>query len=228
MAPAGLVRRYLAWSLDAVPLAIAAGLSSRQAIATRLDAARAALDATMQRMTQLMDAALSTGQTPVELVLSSARDASLHALVRTAGAQFGTAVLTGLLAFAAVGALYHIGFEASRWQASPGKRALRLRVVDRRGGAPGFARAAGRYAAGALSWLTLNLGHLFAGVPPHYLALHDRLSGTRVVRTNDSAVPAWARAWLVVQVAGTLAATVWLVAAMQARMASAMTQTLGY
>jgi hypothetical protein len=38
-----------------------------------------------------------------------------------------------------------------------------------------------RHAAGSLSWLTLNLGHLLAALPPHKRALHDWIAGARVV-----------------------------------------------
>jgi hypothetical protein len=103
-----------------------------------------------------------------------------------------------LLAFAAIGLLYHVTFECSPWQASPGKRLLGLRATGRGNEGLGIGRAVSRYLAGALSWITLNIGHLMATAAPDHLALHDRVSGTRVVSTHDAApgFPAWAWLWL--------------------------------
>jgi uncharacterized RDD family membrane protein YckC len=110
-----------------------------------------------------------------------------------------------------VALLWHVGGERSRWQGSPGKHALRLRVVDadadRR---PTLAQSLLRHVAGALSWLSLNLGHALAAVPPQRRALHDYLARSRVVSDGDGQLPAWARAWLWLQVLLVAAAIGWL------------------
>ncbi|MGN6512819.1 MAG: RDD family protein, partial [Lysobacteraceae bacterium] len=85
------------------------------------------------------------------------------------------------------------------WQASPGQRALGLAVARVDGAPASAARLAWRYLAASLSWLTLNLGHALALVPPHR-ALHDLVSGTTVSdRSGAAGLPGWAKAWLLLQ-----------------------------
>src|SRR5690606_26268091 len=107
------------------------------------------------------------------------------------------------------------GFEASPLQATPGKRALGLRVVDARGARLALGRAALRHLAGTLSWLSLNLGHLLAALPPRHQALHDRLAGTRVLQRAGARLPAWSLAWLGLQLLAAVAAGACLLAATQ-------------
>ena len=78
--------------------------------------------------------------------------------------------------------LYGAGMEASRRQATIGKRWLGLKVTDARGDRMTFLRATGRYAAKYLSALPCFLGFIVALFSSRGLALHDRLSGSRVVR----------------------------------------------
>ncbi|MDQ3039674.1 MAG: RDD family protein, partial [Pseudomonadota bacterium] len=119
-------------------------------------------------------------------------------------------------------------FESSRWQATPGKRALALLVVSSGGKTLTNGHALQRYLASSLSWLSLNLGHVLAALPPKHLALHDRISGTRVVRMRrDARMPAWAWAWLLLQGAATLAAVLWLFTRVQTAMSGAMQQIMG-
>src|SRR5690606_23544211 len=114
-------------------------------------------------------------------------------------------------------------WEGSPGQATPGKRALGLRVCTLQGGPVGVARAAGRHLAGILSWLTLNIGHLLALAPPQYQALHDRIAGTRVVHARaDATLPRGAQAWLALQLVGALIASGWLFLATQTAMQRAL------
>ena len=92
-------------------------------------------------------------------------------------------------------------------------------MVDERGGRIGLVRAAQRHLAGALSWLTLNVGHLLAAIPPRRRSLHDRIAGTQVVQAaNAGPLPAWARAWLALLALAAVAALAWLFVAASAAM----------
>lgn len=78
--------------------------------------------------------------------------------------------------------LYYTLFEASPWQATPGKRMLRLYVADIFGRRLTFGRAAARNAAKLISSLTFLVGYLVAGFTPRKQALHDILASCLVLR----------------------------------------------
>jgi uncharacterized RDD family membrane protein YckC len=78
--------------------------------------------------------------------------------------------------------LYYTFFEASIWQATPGKRVLRLYVSDLNGQRVTFARAAWRNAAKLISSLTFLVGYLVAGITERKQALHDILASCLVLR----------------------------------------------
>jgi len=80
------------------------------------------------------------------------------------------------------GWLYAAWWESSPRQATIGKSWMGLRVVDDLGERVSFLRASGRYAAKYISALPCFLGFIIALFSSRALALHDRLSGTRVVR----------------------------------------------
>jgi uncharacterized RDD family membrane protein YckC len=86
--------------------------------------------------------------------------------------------------------LYCALLESSPWQATLGKRALGLKVTNRRGERIGFARAAARFAAKLLSVLTMLLGYLLVLVTRRRQALHDLIAGTLVVH-DGAPRPAW-------------------------------------
>ena len=108
------------------------------------------------------------------------------------------------------------------------QRALGLRVADEQGRRLKAGHALLRYLACGLSWLSLNVGHAMAALPPRHLALHDRLSDTRVLRRPGQArLPTWAKGWIALQVIGGLFACAWLFLWLQAAMQAAMQQALG-
>lgn len=80
--------------------------------------------------------------------------------------------------------LYYAGLHSSEWQASVGKRALGLKVVDEDGKRISFARATGRYFAGILSALPLGFGYLMVAFTQRKQGLHDFIAGTMVVRVR--------------------------------------------
>lgn len=77
---------------------------------------------------------------------------------------------------------YYTIFEASDWQATPGKRALRLYVADLNGQRVTLARAATRNLAKIISSLTFLVGYLVAGFTERKQALHDILASCLVLR----------------------------------------------
>jgi len=68
-----------------------------------------------------------------------------------------------------------------------GMRAWRLRVVTDSGEPLAFKAAALRSVFGALAWAPAGLGVLWLYFDPDNLAIHDRLSKTRVVRRTQAA-----------------------------------------
>lgn len=80
--------------------------------------------------------------------------------------------------------LYHALFESSGWQATPGKRALGLRVVDMHGARIGFGRATGRFFGRIISAIILGVGYMMAGWTVRKQTLHDMMAGCCVVRQS--------------------------------------------
>ena len=78
--------------------------------------------------------------------------------------------------------LYYALFEASHFQATPGKMALGLVVTDETGHRIGFGRATGRYFAKLISALILYIGFMMAGWTEKKQALHDILASTLVLK----------------------------------------------
>ena len=76
--------------------------------------------------------------------------------------------------------VYCVLLESSPWQATVGKRALGLKVTNRRGVRIGFLRAVVRFLAKLLSVATLLLGYLLVVVTKRRQALHDLIAGTLV------------------------------------------------
>lgn len=70
-------------------------------------------------------------------------------------------------------------------QATPGKMAVRARVVDARtGGTISVGQAIGRYLAYYVSILPLFLGLIWVGFDPRKQGWHDKLAGTVVIRSR--------------------------------------------
>lgn len=121
---------------------------------------------------------LAIAATIVEVVISGG---SLAALTRgDVGAAIGGASLMMLVAF--VGSwLYFSLFESGKLQATPGKAAMNLKVVDDRGARIGFGKATGRYFGKIVSSIIFEIGFMLAGWTARKQALHDMMAGTLVV-----------------------------------------------
>jgi uncharacterized RDD family membrane protein YckC len=81
----------------------------------------------------------------------------------------------------ALGCLYYTLFEASGWQATPGKRILRLYVTDLNGQRITLGRALIRNLARQISGVFF-IGYLIAGFTERKQALHDILARCLVLR----------------------------------------------
>lgn len=227
-APAGLLPRSVAWSLDAaclLPLVLLLG-SARMGDA--LEQARAAWDAMAAAMPRLLEQAIGSVPDPMVLARLWLADPALAAASASLQSALSDLLLTPLLLYALLACVWSVAFEASPWQATPGKRALGLTVSDRDGRRLRSGGALLRFLAAGLSWLTLNIGHALAAFPP-YLALHDHISGTRVLAAGDGRprMPLWAWAWLGLMGLALVVALVWGFLHLQAAMQAAMDRALG-
>ncbi|MCL6619269.1 MAG: RDD family protein [Thermomonas hydrothermalis] len=220
--PAGFWQRYAAWSLDAVcllPLVAGLAWSPLQRAWAQAAQALKTLTALLGRQLEI---ALASAQPPQALLPAVLADPQVQAGAAVLNAALFTLFGLPVLLYALLSVLWTLGFEGSAWQATPGKRVLRLAVTDSQGGKPSLARLALRWLAAGLSWASLNLGHALAAVPPH-LALHDRLSGTCVqTRSGTRRLPRWAKAWLGLQSVGALLALIWLWRLVQAWILAAL------
>jgi uncharacterized RDD family membrane protein YckC len=85
----------------------------------------------------------------------------------------------------AIGLVYEWFFLA-RYQATPGKMALGLKVVRADGSRLSTGRIIGRYFAETLSGLILGIGYIMAAFDePERRTLHDRICDTRVIKARD-------------------------------------------
>ena len=80
--------------------------------------------------------------------------------------------------------LYFALLESGAKQATFGKRIMGIKVIGKDGGRIGFGRATGRTFAKILSYITLYIGYIMAGLTNRKRALHDYIAETYVVRAD--------------------------------------------
>lgn len=227
MQPSGLVRRYAAWSLDAVPLLVIACVLCASSIAEGRLRCAAALARLADGIAQALSQMGGMGPAPWSLSHAMLGEPAIAAAAHALAAAVLAMLWPPVLVFVLAGLAFHGAFEASPWQATPGKRWLELRVVDARGGRVGWRRALLRHAAGIVSWCSLNLGHVWAAVPPRHVAWHDVIARARVVQVDRCGrLPRWACAWLLLQAAIACAALAWLLETTNAALWAAFAGTL--
>jgi len=202
MRPAGFWQREIAWLLDALLLTVGVHLVLALWALLPLPWPRALAP---ERLQALLSRGLGLALEP--LATPEAAQALLWELL----AALGWMGLVAGAAYALLAFPYFVLQEAGPRRATPGKRALGLLVADRAGAPLTTARASTRHLAAALSWATLNLGHALAAWTPSRRALHDRLSGTRVL-ARAPALPPWARLLVGLQLALLLAPPLLLLA----------------
>jgi uncharacterized RDD family membrane protein YckC len=196
IAPAGFWRRYAAWSLDWLLLAT---LLAPLALPLLLRAWSQLLGLNQMLQGWVYARVVSAQDVPSPVAMSQEllSDPALAAALASGSAALSATLGWLTLLLFGASALYFVAFEASAWQATPGKRLARLRVRAADGGVAGAWRALARHLAGAISWLLLNLGHALAGWRRDRRALHDLIAGTQVQAQGP--MPRWARAWLLGQ-----------------------------
>lgn len=226
--PANLRQRYVAWSLDIACLLPVLCLLASTRLQHDVASASAAIESLKQAMPRLMEGMLANPQPAMQMAQAWLADPMLADGVGRLQSAASDMVLTPLLLYVLLALVWSVGFESSRWRATPGKRALGLVVMAADGKKLTTGHALQRFLASSLSWLSLNIGHAMAALPPKHLALHDRISDTRILREHDDAgLPAWAWAWLILQAAAALFAFLWIFIRLQAAMNAAMQQVMG-
>ena len=91
-----------------------------------------------------------------------------------------------------IGILYFSYFEGSASGQTPGKKVLKIRVVDFNSGGPiGMGRAVVRYVARIVSGIPLALGYLWMLWDKEKQTWHDKLGSTVVVPESAYPVSSW-------------------------------------
>lgn len=80
--------------------------------------------------------------------------------------------------------LYWTIFECSSWQATPGKKALGIKVADMQGNRLSFLHSLRRNLCKIVSNFTFYVGYVMAGFTVRRQALHDKMSSCLVIDKN--------------------------------------------
>lgn len=105
-------------------------------------------------------------------------------LSKSVGAS-ALSLIIGLTMFVLSAALYGLYgglFESSKYQATPGKMLLKIKVTDLNGNRCSFARAFARYMGMGVSDATLYIGYLMAAWTEKKQCLHDQIANCLVVK----------------------------------------------
>ncbi len=103
------------------------------------------------------------------------------------GALTGTPVGTHVLGRAIgilIGWLYYAIMESSQKQATLGKMAVGIKVIDKSGEAVSFARATARHFSKILSAVSLGLGYIAVAFTKKKQGFHDMIAGCLVVNSR--------------------------------------------
>ncbi|KAA9026048.1 RDD family protein [Niallia endozanthoxylica] len=94
---------------------------------------------------------------------------------------FGSIIVTSIVSIV-IAVAYFAGLQASKWQATIGKKALGLQVTDLKGERISFWRGFGRYLAMSFLSGILFIGYIMVGITEKKQGLHDFIAGTVVVK----------------------------------------------
>ncbi len=107
--------------------------------------------------------------------------------ILTGGGSIVILVISTLISFVA-GWLYNAVMESSDKQATIGKQAMGLIVMDTNGYRISFGRATGRYFAKILSGVILYIGFVMIAFTDRKQGLHDMIADTLVVKGDRGAL----------------------------------------
>jgi len=102
------------------------------------------------------------------------------------GLILGLLPILGFFLQLAMWATYKMIFEAGERQATPGKRAMGIKVTTLDGERISKGQAVGRYFGSLLSGLILGIGFIMAGFTARRQGLHDMMASTLVVNGDAS------------------------------------------
>lgn len=152
------------WAAEAAPVAARTYASFGSRLAAKL------IDTVIMYVVQL--------PLTVVLVLHAPKQANTSALqAPLVLSTLGVAVYALSFAITAAYNIYFVG----KHGATPGKMALKIKVVTVDGSALTYGRAAARYWGEVLSGLTCMAGYIVAAFDKEARALHDHVANTRVV-----------------------------------------------
>lgn len=100
-----------------------------------------------------------------------------------------TGGLLVLLSLYGAGWIYYAAFESSRYQATLGKNAMRLKVTDLNQGRPTFLQASFRFFFRLVSAVPLGAGFFFILFTKRRQALHDIGANCLVLRVERTSAP---------------------------------------
>jgi uncharacterized RDD family membrane protein YckC len=118
----------------------------------------------------------------VSVVLVAAMMLTLVVVIATVGQDDMYTIPAVSVVSLLVSILWFPVLECGSWQASPGKRIMKIYVTDREGQRISFWRSVGRTLLKFISSITVMIGYFMAGFTDKKQALHDKMTGCLVVR----------------------------------------------
>ncbi|AGA29019.1 RDD family protein [Singulisphaera acidiphila] len=109
---------------------------------------------------------------------------TLGFVLALAGVSMTVIQITGFLVGILISIRYYVGMTSSSKQATWGKRAMGIKVVDLNGRRLSFGKAFVREFAKVLSGLLLLIGYIMAAFTERKQGLHDLIAGTLVVKSR--------------------------------------------
>ncbi len=98
------------------------------------------------------------------------------------------------------GWLFYAAFESSKFQATPGKAILGLKVTNENFEKIGFGQASGRFFGKILSGLIIGIGYIMIGFTKKRQGLHDQMAHTLVLKEKIKEVKRKPASWIILSV----------------------------